>query len=165
MRWLRMCPVVLAFIVGCGTDPREGYVSSTINLMSDTATKINTLNDKIEEAKKKKEKDKVWDFKEAIDSAEGLKKTGQELQKNYQRVRALREPTTQEEKEAFKQQFQRQITDAAAKLDEANRKLTASIKELEAEFKKDANNPEWTKLQKALADAHSQFDVLAVRSK
>ena len=165
MRRLGMCLVGLAFVVGCGTDPREGLVTSTVQLMNDTASKVNSVTDKIEEAKKKKEKDKVWDFKDAIQSAEDLDKTGKELQKNYQRVRTLREPTTAEEKDVLKKQFQGQITDAARKLDEANLKLAASFKELEGEFKKDANNAEWLKFRQKLNDAHSQFQVLAVQSK
>ena len=103
-RVLLLCGAFLfsSLVVGCGTESRDGLVSSTIQLIELGATEIGNINSRVKEAAKLAETEgKKLDLTLAIDATKKLKDTGDEAQKLKRRIEQVRSQITDEDRETF----------------------------------------------------------------
>jgi hypothetical protein len=148
-------------VAGCGTDPREGYISSAVGYINDAAGQIGTIKDKVSEAIKKAEDKKLnaAALREANSAIESLRDLGKKMQLVKQRTDAAGASITEEQKEELRKNYQGKIQSALEGLEEERVKLQKTLQEAEA------IDPEGVRdLRNQLTQAEGVFAVLARRN-
>jgi oligoendopeptidase F len=160
MRSLVRCSMFIALlgIVGCGSDPREALINSTIEYLKQAANDITTIKDRVDEAVKKQENKKLnaKELKEAYSAIDSLKEVPKKLQIAKQRIESVSGSTTAEQRESLRQQFQQKLSSAMARIEEERLALEKSIVAAEAV---DADSVK--DLRSKLTEAEGSFEMLA----
>jgi hypothetical protein len=160
MRSLVRCGMFIALlgIVGCGSDPREALINSTIEYLKQAANDVATIKERVDEAVKKQENKKlsVKELKEAYSAIDSLKEVPKKLQIAKQRIESVSGSTTAEQREALRQQFQQKLSSAMARIEEERLALEKSIAAAEAV---DADSVK--ELRSKLTEAEGSFVILA----
>jgi hypothetical protein len=160
MRSLVRCGMFIALlgIVGCGSDPREALINSTIEYLKQAANDVATIKERVDEAVKKQENKKlsVKELKEAYSAIDSLKEVPKKLQLAKQRIESVSGSTTAEQREALRQQFQQKLSSAMARIEEERLALEKSIAAAEAV---DADSVK--ELRSKLTEAEGSFVILA----
>jgi len=160
MRSLVRCGLFIALlgIVGCGSDPREALINSTIEYLKQAANDVTTIKDHVDEAVKKQENKKLnaKELKEAYSAIDSLKEVPKKLQIAKQRIESVSGSTTAEQREALRQQFQQKLSSAMARIEEERLALEKSITAAEAV---DADSVK--DLRSKLTEAEGSFVILA----
>jgi len=160
MRSLVRCGLFIALlgIVGCGSDPREALISSTIGYLNEAANDISRIRDRVDEAVKKQENKKLnaKELKDATSEVDSLKELTKKMQIAKQKIESVSGSTTAEQREALRQQFQQKLSSAMASIEEQRLALEKSIvaaEAVDAESVKD--------LRSKLTEAEGSFVILA----
>jgi oligoendopeptidase F len=160
MRSLVRCGMFIALlgIVGCGSDPREALINSTIEYLKQAANDITTIKERVDEAVKKQENKKLSakELKEAYSAIDSLKEVPKKLQIAKQRIESVSGSTTAEQRESLRQQFQQKLSSAMARIEEERLALEKSIVAAEAV---DADSVK--DLRSKLTEAEGSFEMLA----
>lgn len=160
MRSLVRCGMFIALlgIVGCGSDPREALINSTIEYLKQAANDVATIKERVDEAVKKQENKKLSakELKEAYSAIDSLKEVPKKLQLAKQRIESVSGSTTAEQREALRQQFQQKLSSAMARIEEERLALEKSITAAEAV---DADSVK--ELRSKLTEAEGSFVILA----
>jgi hypothetical protein len=145
-------------IVGCGSDPREALINSTIEYLKQAANDVTTIKERVDEAVKKQENKKLnaKELKEAYSAIDSLKEVPKKLQIAKQRIESVSGSTTAEQREALRQQFQQKLSSAMARIEEERLALEKSITAAEAV---DADSVK--ELRSKLTEAEGSFVILA----
>ncbi len=160
MRSLARCIMFIALLglVGCGSDPREALISSTIEYLNAAANDISRIRGNVDEAVKKQENKKpsAKELKEAVGKVDGLKELTKNLQIAKQKIESVAGSTTAGQREALRQQFQQKLSSAMARIEEERLALEKSIVAAE-ELDKDSVQ----ELRSKLTEAEGSFVMLA----
>ncbi len=146
-------------VVGCGSNPRDGLISTTIEHMSDAASKVASIKDRIGEAVKKAEKEKKDpDFKEAIIAAESLKKTAKDLQALKLETEKLKGGTSEEESKELAKRWKDKLNAVEVRLYTELTELRKVMKEVESQ-----NKDALKELRAKINEADGEFVVSSRR--
>ena len=150
--------ITLLGLVGCGSDPREALISSTIEYLNAAANDITRIKDHVDEAVKKQENKKpsAKELKEAIGEVDGLKELTKKMQIAKQKIESVAGSTTAEQRESLRQQFQQKLSSAMAGIEEQRLALEKSIVAAEELDKESVQE-----LRSKLTEAEGSFVMLA----
>jgi hypothetical protein len=143
-------------LVGCGSDPRPGLVTATIQEVEAAATKVSTIRSKIDEAVKKTEAGKTPDFKEVLIEVDGLKKIAKQMQELKVKADALKDKTTEEERKELTDKNRLPLNKANERVAEARAKLNETLAAVEAQHK-DALKT----VREKLTEADAEFEAIS----
>lgn len=148
------------FLVGCGSDQREGLVTKAVELLDVTHSKVASIHKQIDEAVKKQGSGQL-NLQDAIRAANELKEKGIELQQTAAMIRSLREPVSTDERNKLREQFQERIEGSMAKLDAETVVLNKKMAELEKMDLDSVSKAAVEDLSKKVKEAQGEFDKLA----
>lgn len=154
--------VLCSILTGCGSESYEGLVSATINLIDQAGTDVGAIKNKVAEAVKNLDENKVksLDLKPAIKAADALKKTGETAQDIKRKIEHIREKVTEEERKAYAAQQKNRLNDVFRRLLDQREQLRKELDAAEA-----VDNGKYkaavADLRKKITDAESPFEAMA----
>jgi chromosome segregation ATPase len=153
---------LLAGMVGCSSNPREGVLKATIGAVDKATAQLRNVKANINAAVEKSTKEKKdlteADFKPAVAAADELKKVAKELQTLREHADALKDSTPKEEREQLAQQYKGSLQGALVQLEKAQTEVNQAIKQVEDRGGNDQKAIDIVK--KALAQAQGEFEGL-----
>jgi hypothetical protein len=157
-RFVGIAVLLCGCLAGCGTESREGLVNDTINRLQLAGSQVGQLTGKIKEATddaKKSGKNKI-DITEATKAADTLKETGIKIVEIKQRIDALKEKITDDEKKEYAKNQRDNLNKAFTALLEQQRELEKALADA------DVVDPGKTDiLRKKVVEAMSPFEAQA----
>jgi hypothetical protein len=158
---LGMGLLLLAGVVGCGSNPRDALVNSEINLIRDATVHLRGIKDKVNAAVQKSTSENKpltsADLKPAVDAVTQLREDGKRLQKSKEDTDALKTTTPPEERDELRKRFQGKWEEASVDLEKAQQELDLALRKAEERSNKDTVD----ELKKTLNLAELEFKVLA----
>ena len=154
-RWFGSAMLLVSLTLsGCGTDPREGHISTIIQNLNDAATRIGSIRESVASAVKKAENNtlKKEDLNSALESIKSLSDTGKKFQELKNQTDSLAASTSEEDRKAFREKFQNQLSSALTRAEEERRGLEVAVKEAEA-----VNAEQMKDLRQKLTEADGVF--------
>lgn len=161
-RVLLLCGAFLfsSLVVGCGTESRDGLVSSTIQLIELGATEIGNINSRVKEAAKLAETEgKKLDLTLAIDATKKLKDTGDEAQKLKRKIEQVRAQISDEDKKGNATKHKAKLTAAFQELLTQKEQLRTAL--AEAEKISPSAKTAVKDLRDKIVEAESPFEALS----
>ncbi|MBI3407142.1 MAG: hypothetical protein HY040_02145 [Planctomycetes bacterium] len=152
------CALATCMIVaGCGSNRREGVVATTLNKLTDAASKVQTIREKVETALKDADEKKIHidSFPEAIKEADALGKVGKELQDEKREAEKFKEPATAEEQKQLAEQYRQRLNDAFDRLTSEKKKLNEVLIAAEQNHKEAV-----AELRTKIRAAEGEFEAL-----
>ena len=149
------------FLVGCGTDSKEGLIEDTINMVQQAANDVGNIKSRVNEAiKKVDEKGSKLDLADAGKAADQLKKLGEEAQKIKRRIELDRASITDEDRQTYADNKRGKLAsvfgDLIKERNDLNKALDKAEKSNIPNAKKAVND-----LREKIRDAESPFESLA----
>lgn len=152
------CALTICMIAaGCGSNRREGVVATTINKLTDAASKVQTIREKVESAIKDADEKKIRidAFPDAIKEADALRNVGKELQEEKREAEKIKEPATAEEQKQLAEQYRQRLNDAFDRLTTEKKKLNDVLNAAEQNHKEAV-----TELRSKIRAAEGEFEAL-----
>src|SRR5262245_37769332 len=132
------CALAIGMIVaGCSSNRREGVVVTTINKLSDAASKVQTIREKVETTIKDADEKKIRidSFPEAIKETDALRNVGKELQEEKREAEKIKEVATPEEQKQLAEQYRQRLNEVFDRLTTEKKKLNEVLDAAEQNHK------------------------------
>lgn len=155
-RLLGLSILGLAFaIAGCGSDPREGLISTTIENMRNAASQLANIKDRINEMVKKTDKG-TPDMKPVLEAVKSLKDIAKDVQKLLLQTEKIKEPLSEEDQKRLTSKYGEKLNDAITQINKERKGLKEALDSAEAKFKDAAKD-----LRKRIEETDGEFEVIA----
>ena len=144
------------FVVGCGSDSREGIVGATVQNLDTAGSKYANIKEKVDEAVKKTEVGKTPDFKEAVAVVDSLKEIGKQMQKLKLEAEAIKHSVSEEEKKEQADRYKARVDTAIERLTKERTTLMETLATVEQQHKGALKV-----LREKLTEAEGEFETIA----